>query len=121
SDNSLHFQHITHPGACGKTRVMPQNRWPKPQPAESRGSKMRVLLSTWGSRGDVEPLLGLAVQLQALGAQVRMCAPPDFAERVAEVGVEMVPLGQSVRELVHGVKPSTPADAPRVAAAIVAS
>ena len=82
---------------------------------------MRVLLSTWGSRGDVEPMLGLAVQLEALGVQVRMCAPPDFAERVAEIGVEMVPLGQSVRQLVHGVKPSTPADAPRVAAAIVAS
>ena len=44
---------------------------------------MRVLLSTWGSRGDVEPLLGLAVQLQALGAEVRMCAPPDWAGRPA--------------------------------------
>ncbi len=35
---------------------------------------MRVLLSTYDSRGGVEPLLGLAVQLQALGAQVRACA-----------------------------------------------
>jgi UDP:flavonoid glycosyltransferase YjiC (YdhE family) len=30
---------------------------------------MRVLLSTYGSRGDVEPLVGLAVQLRALGAE----------------------------------------------------
>jgi UDP:flavonoid glycosyltransferase YjiC (YdhE family) len=30
---------------------------------------MRVLLSTYGSRGDVEPMVGLAVQLRALGAQ----------------------------------------------------
>jgi UDP:flavonoid glycosyltransferase YjiC (YdhE family) len=29
---------------------------------------MRVLLSTYGSRGDVEPMVGLAVQLRALGA-----------------------------------------------------
>ena len=29
---------------------------------------MRVLLSTYGSRGDVEPIMGLAVQLGALGA-----------------------------------------------------
>jgi vancomycin aglycone glucosyltransferase len=29
---------------------------------------MRVLLSTYGSRGDVEPLVGLAVRLRALGA-----------------------------------------------------
>ena len=49
---------------------------------------MRVLLSTYGSRGDVEPMVGLAVRLRALGAEVRVCAPPDeaFAERLAEVG-----------------------------------
>ncbi|MGA9692676.1 MAG: glycosyltransferase, partial [Pseudonocardiaceae bacterium] len=43
---------------------------------------MRVLLSTYGSRGDVEPMVGLAVRLRALGAEVRVCAPPDeeFAE-----------------------------------------
>jgi vancomycin aglycone glucosyltransferase len=41
---------------------------------------MRVLLSTWGSRGDVEPIAGLAVQLRALGAEARVCAPPDFAD-----------------------------------------
>lgn len=84
---------------------------------------MRVLLSTWGSRGDVEPVLALAVRLQELGAQARVCAPPDFAEQSARLGVEMVPAGQSVRALVHGTngtRPSTPADAPRVAAALVA-
>ncbi|AGB25028.1 glycosyl transferase, UDP-glucuronosyltransferase [Mycobacterium sp. JS623] len=84
---------------------------------------MRVLLSTWGSRGDVEPVLALAVRLQELGAKARVCAPPDFAEQSARLGVEMVPAGQSVRALVHGnsgKKPSTPADAPRVAAELVA-
>jgi UDP:flavonoid glycosyltransferase YjiC (YdhE family) len=30
---------------------------------------MRVLLSTYGSRGDVEPMVGLAVQLRAVGAE----------------------------------------------------
>jgi UDP:flavonoid glycosyltransferase YjiC (YdhE family) len=30
---------------------------------------MRVLLSTYGSRGDVEPTVGLAAQLRALGAE----------------------------------------------------
>ena len=82
---------------------------------------MRVLLSTWGSRGDVEPLLGFAVALRALGADVRMCAPPDFCEQAARVGVPMVAAGRSVRALVHGAKPSTPADAPRVAAELVAA
>ncbi len=30
---------------------------------------MRVLLSAYGSRGDVEPMVGLAVRLRALGAE----------------------------------------------------
>jgi vancomycin aglycone glucosyltransferase len=47
---------------------------------------MRVLLSTYDSRGGVEPLVALAVQLRELGADVRLCAPPDCAEQLAEVG-----------------------------------
>jgi vancomycin aglycone glucosyltransferase len=60
---------------------------------------MRVLLSTYGSCGDVGPMVGLAVQLQALGAEVRVCAPPDeeFVELLAGVGVPLVPIGQPVR------------------------
>ena len=47
---------------------------------------MRVLSST-GTRGDVEPLEGLAVSVRALGAEVQVCTPPHCAERLAEVGV----------------------------------
>lgn len=75
---------------------------------------MRVLLSTWGSRGDVEPLLGLALELRAQGSDVRLCAPPDFADRVTEVGVPFVSLGSAVRALVA----SKPAPA-QVAALLV--
>lgn len=35
---------------------------------------MRVLLSMYGSCGDVEPQVGLAVQLRVHGAAVRVCA-----------------------------------------------
>ncbi|MCE7003151.1 glycosyltransferase [Kibdelosporangium philippinense] len=66
---------------------------------------MRVLLSTSGSRGDVEPLLALAVRLRELGAEVRMCAPPDSASRLAEVGVPHVPVGQPARPKADGGKP----------------
>ena len=64
---------------------------------------MRVLLSTYGSRGDVEPLVGLAVQLRALGAEPRVCAPPDeeFAELLTGVGVPLVPFGQPWRSWVR--------------------
>ncbi|WP_127357549.1 glycosyltransferase [Actinacidiphila soli] len=73
---------------------------------------MRVLLSTYGSRGDVEPLAGLAVRLRALGAEVRMCAPPDkeFAELLAGVGVPLVPVGPPMGSM---VRPSSAADASR--------
>lgn len=57
---------------------------------------MRVLMSTYGSRGDVEPLVGLAVRWRALGAKVRVCAPPDeeFAQPLAGVGVPLVRFGR---------------------------
>jgi vancomycin aglycone glucosyltransferase len=74
---------------------------------------MRALLSTYGSRGDVEPMVGLAVQLGALGAEVRVCAPPDFAELPAGVGVPLVPIGQPVRLPVTGATPSTERTCPR--------
>ncbi|MGH3817892.1 MAG: glycosyltransferase [Pseudonocardiaceae bacterium] len=81
---------------------------------------MRVLLSAYGSRGDVEPIVGLAVRLRALGAEVRVCAPPDFAERLAGVGVPLVPVGQSARALTTGPPPSAAA-LPRRAAELIAS
>jgi vancomycin aglycone glucosyltransferase len=84
---------------------------------------MRVLLSTYGSRGDVEPMVGLAVQLRALGAEAWVCAPPDkeFAELLARVGVPRVPIGQPVHPPVTGGTPPTAADLPRRAAELVAA
>jgi vancomycin aglycone glucosyltransferase len=83
---------------------------------------MRVLLSAYGSRGCVEPVVGLAVRLWALGAEVRVCAPPDeeFAERLAGVGVPLVPVGQPVRPMVHGSRFRSAADLPRRAAELIA-
>lgn len=54
---------------------------------------MRVVLSTYGSRGDVETMAGLAVQLRTLGAEVRGCAPSDRAELLARVGTLLAPIG----------------------------
>jgi vancomycin aglycone glucosyltransferase len=71
---------------------------------------MRVLLSTYGSRGHVEAMVGLAV---------RVCAPPDCAELPARVGVPLVQVGLPVCPLVTGTTPS--AGAPRRAAELVAA
>src|SRR3954454_15413731 len=102
STRPIPLQHIAHRGACGKTRVVPQNRRPKPESTEMRVAKMRVLLMTYGSRGDVEPMVGLAMQLRAVGAEVQVCAPPDFAELLDGVGVPLVPTGRPVRPTVKG-------------------
>ena len=44
-----------------------------------------MLLSTYGSRGDVEPMVGLAMRLRALDTEVRVRAPSDFAELMARI------------------------------------
>lgn len=68
---------------------------------------MRVLLSTFGSRGDVQPLLALAVALRALGADARVCAPADdeFVELFAAADVPLLPAFTKVREWVREMVP----------------
>ncbi|QGV79331.1 glycosyltransferase [Streptomyces ficellus] len=84
---------------------------------------MRLLLSTLGSRGDVEPLVALAVQLRALGAEVRVAAPPDeeFAQRLAGVGVPLVPVGPPMRAMMAGTGGPSPEDLPALAAGVLAA
>src|SRR4051812_45323200 len=66
---------------------------------------MRVVLSTYGSRGDVEPLAALAVKLQELGTDAVVCAPPDedFAALLERVEVPLVPAGQAVKAMIAEV------------------
>ncbi|WP_105975922.1 glycosyltransferase [Streptomyces geranii] len=81
---------------------------------------MRVLLSTYGSRGDVQPMAALAVALRGLGAEVRVCAPSDeeFAKLLAGAGVEFVPAADPVRTVVTGSAPMAPEALPQRAAAM---
>jgi vancomycin aglycone glucosyltransferase len=84
---------------------------------------MRVLLTTWGSRGDVEPLAGLAAALRREGAEAVVAAPPDddFGTLLARAGVPHVPLGPTVRSIVAGPKPPGAQEAFRLAPALVAA
>jgi vancomycin aglycone glucosyltransferase len=84
---------------------------------------MRVLLSTWGSRGDIEPLAALALRLREFGAEVRACAPPDeeFVELLGRVGVALIPLGPSTRSVAAGLKAPSPDAAFHLAAELVAA
>lgn len=58
---------------------------------------MRVLFSTIGSRGDVQPVVALASHLKALGHEVRVCVPPDFREWIESLGITVTPIGPEVR------------------------
>jgi vancomycin aglycone glucosyltransferase len=58
---------------------------------------MRVMLSTIGSRGDVQPLVALASHVKALGHRVRVSVPPDFREWIEGLGISVIPLGPEVR------------------------
>jgi len=64
-------------------------------------------------------MLSVAISLRGLGADVRFCAPPDCADRIAEYDVPHVAVGGSVRELVHAPVAPSPADVPKRAAELI--
>jgi vancomycin aglycone glucosyltransferase len=60
--------------------------------------RVRVLLSTIGSRGDVQPLMALALQLRELGHVAVVCAPPGYGELLHGFGLTYFPLGHDLRQ-----------------------
>lgn len=58
---------------------------------------MRMLLSTIGSRGDVQPLVALGSELKALDHDVMLCVPPDFREWIEGLGIPVTPIGPELR------------------------
>jgi UDP:flavonoid glycosyltransferase YjiC (YdhE family) len=60
---------------------------------------MRFALAAEGSRGDVQPLVGLAARLVEHGHQAAVCAPPDLRHLVEERGLEFRPLGTDIHSL----------------------
>src|SRR4051812_35008351 len=69
---------------------------------------MRLLLSTIGTRGDVQPLVALGLQLRALGHEVHFCAPPDFGAWIGRLGFSVTPVGRELRRATVGGPPRLP-------------
>ena len=71
-----------------------------PVPGKQRGTRMRILISTFGSRGDVQPMAGLATALRSLGSEAVVAAPPDPANEqlLARLDVPFAPTFMSVQQ-----------------------
>lgn len=69
---------------------------------------MQVLLSSIGSRGDVQPILALALELKALGHRARLCVAPNFKEWIESYGLECTPIGPDLKKMTGGSVPAKP-------------
>jgi len=58
----------------------------------SRHGPARVVLSTFGSHGDVLPFIGIGAKLAARGHQVSVATTPDFEPHLARAGLGFHPL-----------------------------
>lgn len=73
---------------------------------------MRILLSTIGSRGDVQPLVALAERLRADGADVHLCVPPDFRTWIDGLGLRVTPIGPELRTMMAASAAPAPPPSP---------
>lgn len=62
---------------------------------------MKIVLVTCGSRGDVQPVLALALGLQARGHRVLLAAPPENADWAGATGCPFYPVGRNVTAYIH--------------------
>ena len=69
---------------------------------------MKVLLSSIGSRGDVQPILALALELQGLGHDAKLCVAPNFKDWVESFGVTCIPIGPDLKQLTGGTMSRPP-------------
>jgi sterol 3beta-glucosyltransferase len=68
---------------------------------------MRILLSTYGTRGDVQPFVALAKALKASGHHVALCAPTGFRNMIERHGVPYAHMDNAVLELIEAVLRAT--------------
>lgn len=60
---------------------------------------MRVVLTNFGTTGDIEPFLALAVELQTHGHRPVLALSPYYADRVIQLGLTFVPIGPDLQHV----------------------
>ncbi|MGM7671485.1 glycosyltransferase [Microbacterium sp. A93] len=78
---------------------------------------MRVLIATFGTRGDIDPYAALAERLRREGHVAVLCAPEPYRKDVEALGVGFEPAGTEMHEIVRAgmTSASGPGDAIRMA------
>jgi UDP:flavonoid glycosyltransferase YjiC (YdhE family) len=61
---------------------------------------MKIVLATFGSRGDVQPMIALTLALQSAGHDVLLAGPPEKAAWIKEMGCRFHPLGKDVTSFI---------------------
>jgi UDP:flavonoid glycosyltransferase YjiC (YdhE family) len=65
---------------------------------------MKIVLATFGSRGDVQPMLALSLALQSAGHNILLAAPPEKGEWIRQMGVPFQPLGNDITAFIDTMK-----------------
>jgi UDP:flavonoid glycosyltransferase YjiC (YdhE family) len=65
---------------------------------------MKIVLATYGSRGDVQPMLALSLALKSKGHEVLLAAPPEKSDWAGQLGCPFAPLGSDVTAFIDGMK-----------------
>jgi sterol 3beta-glucosyltransferase len=60
---------------------------------------MKIIILTYGSRGDVQPFLPLSMRLMEEGHSVKLAAPLRFKNLIEECGIDFVPLSGDPEDL----------------------
>lgn len=67
---------------------------------------MRVLLTNFGTMGDIMPYLALAAELRRHGHTPLLAAPPPFAPLAGRHGLGFVPVGPDMQQTQHTINES---------------
>ena len=65
---------------------------------------MKIVLATFGSRGDVQPMLALSLALKRAGHDTLLAAPPEKAEWAGKLGCPFHPFGGDITAFVDGMR-----------------
>lgn len=67
---------------------------------------MKIILATFGSRGDVQPTLALALALHQAGHEVVLAGPPEKEAWAISLGCPYFPLGNDITRFVDDMEKS---------------